>query len=579
MPSADLAVIGGLIWNDRTALLDSDAPTAIAIRDGIIQALGVDEEISTYIGPMTRVVDVGGRRVIPGLVDSHLHAIRAGWSYLAELDWTEVSSLSSALGSIAEAAGSRYQGQWITALGGWHPTQFAENRMPTSSELDAAAPQHPVFVHPVYGVDDYGVLNQAALQALGWTGRCADPPGGRLLRRHDGTPDGRLAGVFGYQAVIKSALQPTSAESEHSTAAFFARLAALGLTGVIDAGGLGMVPEKYAPIRSLWSRGELPLRVRMFVGAATGGRERHEIDEWQRYLAPGLGDEILSVLGVGEALHYGCHDWEGMLPFEFTPQARLELAETLLRSARRGWPITIHAILDESITHVLDAIEATAAQVPISGLRWSLCHVECISARNLRRVRDLGLGLTLQSRVSHKGAVCARQWGEEPFGHAPPLGDIAGLGIPFGAGTDGTRAASYNPWRALWWFVTGRCQDGGPRRAARHRLDRAAALDAYTRGSAWFSFDDNRRGRLVEGADADLAVLSADYFSVNEDEIPAITSDLTIVAGRVVHSTDVFGLPAQRHIPRGPAAAFQTADRQPSMGTTLHVQPPVKGAS
>ncbi|WP_319455897.1 MULTISPECIES: amidohydrolase [unclassified Mycobacterium] len=550
---ADLVLVGGRVWTDRTCALGDGMPTAVAVTDGRIQAVGGDSEVFPYIGSHTNVVDVEGRRIVPGLVDSHLHAVRAGWSYLAELDWTQTGSVAAALDSITVAARERAPGRWITALGGWHPTQFSERRGPSRTELDAAAPRHPVFVHPVYGFADHGVLNTVALQALGWTGQCQDPSGGTLYRLSDGTPDGRLTGVSAFQAVVAEALQPTTEESEASTRAFFGRLAGLGLTGVIDAGGLGMVPEKYGAVRALWRRGELPLRVRMFVGAVTAGREAEELANWQRYLTPALGDDMLSVLGLGEALHYGCHDWEGMAPFAVSQQSRDELAETLLRSARGGWPLTIHAILDSSVTVVLDAIESVVRQVPIEGLRWSLCHAECASMRNLERMRALGLGLTVQSRISHKGAVCAERWSEDVFRHAPPLGDIAELGIPFGAGTDGTRAASYNPWRALWWFVTGRCQDGGPRRDARHRLDRATALDAYTRGSTWFSFEDHRRGRLLAGADADLSVLSADYFTVDEDEIPSITSELTIVAGRVVHAGHAFAdLPIELH-PSRPA--------------------------
>jgi predicted amidohydrolase YtcJ len=171
----------------------------------------------------------------------------------------------------------------------------------------------------------------------------------------------------------------------------------------------------------------------------------------------------------------------------------------------------------------------------------------------------------LQSRLGHKAGVCADRWGVDVVRNGPPLGEIVRLGIPFGAGTDSTRGASYNPWRALWWFVTGKSQDGGPRRAEAHRLDRAIALDAYTRGSTWISFEDHRRGVLRPGADADLAVLSADYFAVGEDEIPSVTSDLTVVAGRIVHASGAFpGIPPERHRHRpAPAAASLPADRRP----------------
>jgi predicted amidohydrolase YtcJ len=171
-------------------------------------------------------------------------------------------------------------------------------------------------------------------------------------------------------------------------------------------------------------------------------------------------------------------------------------------------------------------------------------------------VRRLGLGLALQGRLSHKAMVCAERWGEDVVRHAPPLGDIVASGVPWGAGTDSTRGASYNPWNALWWFVTGRSIDGGPRRDPEHRLDRATALDAYTRGSAWFSFEEDRRGRLEPGAFADLAVLDSDYFDVAEDDIRGITSELTVVGGRVIHRDGAFAdLPLQDARPTRAATA------------------------
>jgi len=559
-PAADLVVRGAAIWTGIGSPEHGGA-TAIAVRDGVIAAIGSDAEVDAWVGPDTTLVDADGRRIIPGLIDSHIHAVRAGLSYLDELDWTEVYSLDDALDSIRLAAASRPAGQWITVMGGWHPTQFSDlKRMPTSGELDAAAPGHPVFVHPLYGHDDHAVLNAAGLAALGYDEQSPDPEAAVLGRRSDGSLDGTVRGLGFYQHMARVALTPTPERAMQSTRAFFQRLAALGLTGVVDAGGLGMAPEKYRAIRGLWRRGGLPIRVRTNFGAVGRGTESAEVATWLSVLDPGLGDEMLSVLGVGEVLHFGCHDWEGMTPFPIEAAAHAELVQTLRSAATSGWPVTIHAILDTSVSSVLDAIEEVAAEHPIADLRWNICHAECISQGNLDRVKQLGLGLALQGRLSHKAGVAAERWGEDVVRHAPPLGDIARMGIPFGAGTDSTRGGSYNPWNSLWWFVTGRSLDDGPRRDAEHRLDRAAALDAYTRGSAWFSFEDDRRGTLRVGAAADFAVLDEDYFTVPEDEIRGIGSDLTVAAGRVVHRAGPFrDLPLQDHEPKPGAAARQLA--------------------
>ncbi len=548
---ADLLITGGKVWTGAGCPVGDDGPTAVAVSGGRVAGVGPDDRLRALADDRTVVIDAGGRRVVPGLIDSHMHAVRAGLTYLDELDWTQVSSVTQALATVHDATG-RPPGSWITALGGWHAGQFTEDRLPALEELDGVAPLHPVFVHPVYGHEDHGVLNTVALQVLGWTGRCADPDGGVLHRRADGTPDGRLTGVGAYQFVSQVALRPTPARAEASTRRFLRRLAALGLTGVVDAGGLGMFQDRYRAVWTVWRAGELPVRIRLNLGAVTRGAEVAEIAAWQSYLTPGMGDDMLSVLGLGEVVHFGCHDWVGMTPLSISDDAYAEFTAIARDAARRRWPLTVHAILDSSVTRILDAIAEVAADVPVADLRWSLCHAECISMANLRRVRDLGLGLAVQSRLGQKAAVCAARWGDEAVRNGPPLGDIAELGIPFGAGTDSTRDASYNPWQALSWFITGLPYNlRGPRRDERHCLDRAAALDAYTRGSAWFSFEDDRRGSLVPGADADLAVLSDDYFGVPQEEIGSITAELTLVGGRVVHAGRPFaGLPVETGTPR-----------------------------
>jgi len=537
---ADLVIRRARVWTGRDGSVE-DGPTALAIANGRIVAIGDDPEVRPWIGERTRVVDAGGRRLVPGLIDSHIHAVRAGLSYLDELDWTEVRSLADALGTVRAAASERPAGAWITVMGGWHPTQFRdEPRMPTPAELTAAAPAHPVFVHPLYGHDDHAVLNDAALAALGLTGACPDPEGGALGRRPDGSPDGTVRGLAFYQVMAREVLRPSFERAIESTRAFLGRLASLGLTGVVDAGGLGMAPEKYRAIRALWRRGGLPVRVRLNHGAITRGAENAEMARWLDVLDPGLGDDLLSVLGAGEILHLGCHDWEGMEPFPIGEAPYAELVATLRTAAERGWPVTVHAILAPSVARVLDAIEEIAQDHDVAALRWNVCHAECVEPADLDRVQRLGIGLALQGRLVHKAAVCAERWGEEVVRHAPPLGDVVARGIPWGAGTDSTRGASYNPWLAMWWLVTGRSLDDGPRRDPEHRLDRATALDAYTRGSAWFSFEEDRRGTLRVGADADLALLDRDLFAIDEDEIPAISSELTVVAGRVVHRSAAF---------------------------------------
>jgi predicted amidohydrolase YtcJ len=557
----DLLLHHGLIWPGGAAPDPAAEMDAILIRGGRVRALGRLAEVEDLAGPETTRVDLGGRRVIPGLIDSHIHAIRAGLTYLDELDWTLFRDLTAALDNLRAAARNRLAGEWITALGGWHPTQFRQNRMPTKAELDAAAPQRPVFVHPLYGFEDYGVLNTAGLERLGWVNRCPDPEGGKLARDGSGAPDGRLYGLEAYQHINRTIIQPPLERAVDSTVAFFERLSALGITGIVDAGGLGMRPERYHAVRAARAQGRLPIRVRMNLCATTPGSEAAELEAWRQFTDPGFGDEWLSVLGLGELLLVGSHDWEGMAPFQVSDESFAQLVDICRQGARAGWPHTIHAILDTSITRILDALEEVNKEIPLAPLRWNLCHAECLTEANVARIAELGLGVAFQGRLLHKASVCAQRWGENAVINGPPLGSLIRAGVPIGAGTDSTRGASYNPWHALSWFVTGIPWDGGPRRATEHLLSRADALNAYSSGSAWFSFEERERGHLRPGALADLAVLSADVFAIDEPDIIHLTSDLTICGGHVVHRCDAFDLDLDREAPY-PIRDGTTARRQ-----------------
>jgi predicted amidohydrolase YtcJ len=319
-----------------------------------------------------------------------------------------------------------------------------------------------------------------------------------------------------------------------------AALNAWGVTGAIDAGGLGAPPEMYEPLFALWRDRAMTVRTRLYVGPLTRGREREELSGWLRHVRPGFGDGWLRHLGIGEITIFGCHDLEGLTDFVVDDSSRDQLAEVCQQIAARGWPLHMHAVLDDTISAILDVWERVDRAVPLAGLRWSLAHIEPISARNLGRVAALGCGLAVQHRMVYRATDSAAVWGDDAVRNGPPLRDIIDRGIPLGAGTDSTRVTSPNPWMALWWLVSGDTFDDGPRRVERHRLTRAEALDAYTTGSAWFSFEETTRGRLAPGMLADLAVLSDDYFSLPTDGIRDLTSELTMVDGRVVHATGPF---------------------------------------
>jgi predicted amidohydrolase YtcJ len=280
--------------------------------------------------------------------------------------------------------------------------------------------------------------------------------------------------------------------------------------------------------------------MRLYVSAADAGQEVDQLVGWLRHAQTRFGDDMLRMVGIGEVVHYGCHDMEGLEPFLVTDEAYEELLTISRRVAERGWPMHIHAVLDSSIDRILDAWETVHRETPLDQLRFSLAHADRISPRNVRRLAALGAGVVADDHQVFKAAASAACWGAEQMTSVPPLGDLLEAGVPVGAGTDANRASSYSPWLSLWWLHEGRSLDGTVQRAPRHRLSRRQALDLYTRGSAWFSFEESDRGHLRPGAWADLAVLSDDYFTVPADLIPSITAQLTVVGGRTVHASGPF---------------------------------------
>ena len=572
-PDADVVLVNGTVLTLAGAPPAGAGPVtppraqAVALRAGRVLAVGDDAAVRALAGRHTVVVDLGGRTAIPGLIDSHVHMVRAGLTWNEELRWEAVRSLDEGLRLIREAAGRRPVGTWIPVVGGWHPAQLAEGRPPTRAELDHSAPEHPVYLQCMY---DWVLLNRAALRALGLTRATPDPPGATLERDGDGAPTGVARGLGAFPWLTARLPAPTLEQQVASTAALARELNRLGLTGVIDGGGFGTRPETYRALYELWRRRGLTVRVRLTVHPSTAGAEGEELARLVRYQTPGLGDGRLRLLGAGEILVYAIHDVEGLWPVEVTPAARAELYRLCRLLAGAGWPLQLHATRNEVITAVLDAWEAVDREVRLAPLRWALLHAELIDGRNLRRARALGVGLLVQSRYRLRGDELLARRGAPALRDVPPLRAMLADGLPLGAGTDAMRVAAYHPFRSLHWFVTGRSPTGARTRAPEHLLTREEALRLYTLGSAWFSFEERTRGSLEPGKRADLAVLSDDYLTVPADGLPEIESLLTLVGGRPVHARGPFAgleLPA-------PAGSAPHASRPPPLPRPSDRAPP-----
>ncbi len=535
IPVVDLVLRGGRISTFADPEQGAREVEAIAVAGGRVVAVGSDAELAAHAELAERVIELDGRRVIPGLNDSHIHAVRGGVSWTRTVHWEDVRSIGDGLELIRKDAARRGPGEWVSVVGGWHSSQLAEGRAPTRAELDAVAPDNPVYVQELY---DLGVLNSAGLAVCGWTDSSDDPARGRLDRDDDGRLTGRIHGVGAFSVPLAVALDADAAESEDGVRAMFAAFARHGLTGVVDGGGLLVTPRDYDPIYAVWRRGELDVRARIFLSAWTRGGEVADIEQLTALLQPESGDGMLRIAGIGEIPHLGCHDMEGLDPFTLTDQSHAELVEIVRLCAERGWRMSIHAVLDYTLGRILDAWERVEEETGlVAGRGFSIVHADEASRDNLGRLARLGAGVLVQSRLVLKGSDYVAVWGEEATTAAPPIGDLRELGIPVGGGTDATRANWFSPWSAIWWLVTGGTLDGVGIRGERHRMSREQAIAAYTRDAAWFTGETGHRGRLLPGYDADLCVPTLDPFACSDDELRDILSDLTVMDGRITHDS------------------------------------------
>lgn len=544
-----------VLHNGRITTLDPARPEAatVAVKNGRIVSL--EDAAVASRGPDTRVVDLGRRRVIPGLNDSHLHVIRGGLYYNLELRWDGVPSLADALRRLKEQADQTPPPQWVRVVGGWNEWQFAERRMPTLEELNRAAPETPVFVLHLY---DCALLNRAAIRALGFDASTPNPPGGLVARDGRGQPTGLLIAepnAFILYSTLARAPKLSFDDQLNSSRHFMREMNRFGVTSVGDAGGGWQnYPEDYAVVRKLAEDRSMTLRVAYSLFAQTPGQELADYLRWIGMTRPGEGDDMLAVAGAGENLVWSGADFENFLQPrpDLKPVMEAELEAVIRALVAARWPFRIHATYDETIGRFLDVFERVDREIPFAGLRWFFDHAETISPRSIERTRALGGGVAIQHRMAYQGEYFVRRYGREAARACPPVTRLLAAGVPVGAGTDGTRVASYHPWTCLHWLTTGRTVGGTQVTAEDALLTREQALRLYTEGSAWFSGETGRKGRIAIGQLADLAVLSDDYFSCPDEQVRRIESVLTVCDGAIVYAAGEYAALAPALPPASP---------------------------
>jgi len=558
-----------VLLNGRIATLDPAQPeaSALTVEDGRIAFVGDESRVRLAIGPDTKVIDLGGRRVIPGLNDSHLHLIRGGLNYTMELRWEGVPSVADALRLLKEQAARTPAPQWVRVVGGWSEFQFAERRMPTLAEINAAAPDTPVFVLHLYA---RALLNRAALAVLGFGKDTPDPPGGTIERDAAGNPTGLLLATPSALILYSTLARGPKLSFEdqlNSTRHFMREMNRLGITSAIDAGGGGQnYPDDYAVIQRLHDEGLMTVRIAYNLFAQKAGEELGDYERWVAMTEPGAGDAFLSMNGAGENLTWSAADFENFLEPrpDLRPTMESELEPIVELLAANKWPFRIHATYDESIDRFLTVFERVNGRQPFQ-TRFIIDHAETVSERSIDRIAALGGGIAIQDRMAFQGEYFVDRYGKQAALQTPPVAKMLAAGLPVGAGTDATRVSSYDPWVALYWLTTGKTVGGLPLYDEANVLDRETALRLWTEGSAWFSGEQAVKGRLTPGAYADFAVLSADYFAVPPEDIRRIVSLLTVVGGEIVHGSGDYKDLAPPLPPASPAWSPVNAVPSPAM--------------
>ena len=514
---------------------------AVAIKNGRFIAVGSDRDVRPLMGSSTRVIDLGGRTVVPGLIDSHIHATVAGLSWDAELHWERTRTLTDGVGQIAARAKSTAAGSWIVVGGGWVPTQFAERRFPTRAELDAIAPSHPVYVQYLR---QGALLNSAALKALGITTKTPDPSGGKFERNpNTGELTGWLQGVAAWESAYNKIPGLPLDRMRQSLRNCFRELNRLGVTSAGDLQTSGVTFAHRRLLADMARTGELSVRLSFYLAPNEPGDELEQLKRAAAEVGSLARGDVFRFVGFAGNLVEGMGNDDPLSnPKDVTISAdsKEKFRQIARYSAETGQRLQLDASRDHTARQLLDVLEAVHAAKPFAPQQIVFAHLEDTVPETISRIKNLGAGIAVQDRLALTGERYAELSGLAKARSAPPLRAMIAAGVPVGAGTDGFLAANYSPMLSLWWLVTGKTVAGSALRDKSQNVTRAEALRMYTIGSASLAGEERRKGSIEVDKFADLAVLNADYLTVPEDQIRSLESLLTMVGGRIVYSARPF---------------------------------------
>lgn len=526
-----------ILHNGTIITMDEAKPaaSALAISDERIVAIGDDDVVRALQTTNTRIIDLEGRTVIPGLVDTHIHAIRGGQTFTFETYWHDETSLAGALKTLHEAARNRNDNTWVAVVGSWLPEQFEEKRAPSVAELTSSVPNRPAYVQYLY---DYALVNAKGIEALRLNEQNPSVPKGiRIERGADGAATGKIFGNIGsYNALFSQISAQDETTRKASLQAFFSALNSAGVTGFIDPSA--GPASSYDVLFALHQEGRLTVRAGYRIPAMTSGDEAQWFRNVMAFRQPYYDAGMISFVGIGESIVSAMNDGVQMGPgFTATQKARDELQTVARFAAERHIPLEIHAYTDDAAKAILDVFETVNATYPLKDLRWSIAHLNTGTEETLDRMKKLGLSFTVQMGPYFEGPAILKANGAKVAAISPPTRSAIDKNIMVAGGTDSTRIGVFGVWQAIEYHVTGRSLGGAIQKPLDQLLSRQEALGLYTKNAAWIGFAEGNRGTLTEGKLADLAVLDKPFMTMPPVEIDSVRALLTIVNGKIVHQS------------------------------------------
>jgi len=505
---------------------------AVAVKGERVVAVGKNQDIGKLAGAATRKIDLGGKTVIPGLIDNHAHFMRAAEYWHQEVRLDGVTSRKKALDMIAAKAKQSKPGDWVLVLGGWSLEQFTDNPQSfTKDELDSVAAENPVLLQLIY----FRIYtNSPGLKALAIDAATPDPPGGKIEKDVSGQPTGELNGAGAVRMALAKLGEVPMERMIQNARALLSDLNKMGITSFIDmGGGRGFQDKYFEPFRALARNHELTVRVfhHMWLQPESPADVDGVVAKIKA-MKPFQGDDYLDNVGYGETVYFPLHDNLLVAAAKPTPEGMAQWRRIAQAVADAGMALNVHAQLRGSIEAFLTEIEAINKVKPMRGLRWAFSHVDQLESQDIERMRRLGMYAQIHSRPTIQGMLMAKVHGERTYS-MPPLRMIQDSALRWGLGSDATAVTPSSPFYTLWWAVTGKMIGGA--KVLKQTITREEALIAHTRSNAYFAFREADLGSIQKGKYADLLVLDRDYLTVPADSIKDLKPVLTIVGGRIVY--------------------------------------------